>query len=222
MMPPRRENEPGSLTFVWKDGRTFPYDHHSIAAAVRRNYDQSTLGFFPCEPGWSFTVSNIMGAQSIRNHDGLHGTNDWDDVRDTWTETLDNEYSSPDGSYAHIRSNLVGLSWDTGEVPGGYYHTHGTHRFADILPDHAWRAKALDLREALPKMQGLAAMVRANGGRLDMTMPEELERHRTSSTALIPWIKVIGGARMAGEAELVDRADELSQCRHQRTRGGRP
>ena len=24
-----RFDEPGSLTFVWKDGRTFPYDHHS-------------------------------------------------------------------------------------------------------------------------------------------------------------------------------------------------
>lgn len=207
----QRFDEPGSLTFVWKDGRTFPYDHHSIAAAVRMNYNRSRLGFFPCEPGWSFTVCNIMGAQSIRNHDALHGTRDWEDVRDSWARTLDEEYSSPDGSYAHIRSNLVGLSWDTGEVPGGHYHTHGTHRFVDILPDHAWRAKALDLRGALPKMQGLAAMARANGGRLDLEMPPELERHRTSATSLLGWIKVIGGAHMAGEAELVEAAIEASE-----------
>lgn len=206
-----RFDEPGSLTFVWKDGRTFPYDHHTIAAAVRRNYDQSTLGFFPCEPGWSFTVCNIMGAQSIRNHDALHGTTDWDEVREGWARTLDDEYSTPDGSYAHIRSNLVGLSWDTGEVPGGHYHTHGTHRFADILPDHAWRAKALDLRAALPKMQGLAAMAKANGGRLDLEMPAELERHRTSSSSLLGWIKVIGGAHMAGEPELVEAAIDASE-----------
>ncbi len=207
----KRFDEPGSLTFVWKDGRTFPYDHHSIAAAVRANYNRSKFGFFPCEPGWSFTVCNIMGAQSLRNHDALHGTSDWDEVRDSWARTLDEEYASPDGSYAHIRSNLVGLSWDTGEVPGGYYHTHGTHRFVDILPDHAWRAKALDLRGALPKMQGLAAMAKANSGRLDLEMPAELERHRTSSTSLLGWIKVIGGAYMAGEPELVEAAIDASE-----------
>lgn len=207
----KRFDEPGSLTFVWKDGRAFPYDHHSIAAAVRSNYNRSKLGFFPCEPGWSFTVCNIMGAQSMRNHDALHGTTDWDEVRDSWARTLDEEYSSPDGSYAHIRSNLVGLSWDTGEVPGGYYHTHGTHRFVDILPNHAWRAKALDLRGALPKMRGLAAMAKANSGRLDLEMPAELERHRTSSTSLLGWIKVIGGAHMAGESELVEAAIEASE-----------
>jgi len=207
----QRFDEPGSLTFVWKDGRTFPYDHHAIAAAVRRNYDGSRLGFFPCEPGWSFTVCNIMGAQSIRNHDALHGTRDWDEVRDRWRQTLDDEYSTPDGSYAHIRSNLVGLSWDTGEVPGGHYHTHGTHRFVDILPEHAWRARALDLRGALPKMKGLAAMVRSNDGRLDLELPEELERHRTSKSALLGWIKVIGGAQMSGEAELVEAAIDASE-----------
>jgi hypothetical protein len=199
-------DQPGSLTFVWKDGRTFPYDHHSIAAAVRQNYDRSKLGFFPCEPGWSFTVCNVMGAQTLRNHDALHGTRDWDEVRDGWRRTLDEEYATPDGSYAHIRSNLVGISWDTGEVPGGHYFANGTHRFADILPEHAWRAKALDLRGARPKMAALAGVVRQNGGTLDLTMPEELERHRTSSSALLPWIKVIGGARLAGEAELAEAA----------------
>ena len=30
----RRYDEPGALTFVWTDGRTFPYDHHSVADAV--------------------------------------------------------------------------------------------------------------------------------------------------------------------------------------------
>ncbi|MEZ5255617.1 MAG: hypothetical protein R2705_01590 [Ilumatobacteraceae bacterium] len=196
-----RFDEPGSLTFVWKDGRTFPYDHHSIAEAVRANYRRSRLGFFPCEPGWSFTVCNVMGAQALRNHDALHGTADWDEIREDWQRALDEEYLTPDGSYAHIRSNHVGLSWDTGEVPGGHYFANGTHRFADILPDHAERARALDLRLARPKMQALATMVR--DGHLDLELPEELERHRTASSPVLPWIKVIGGARLAGEDELV-------------------
>ena len=197
-------DQPGSLEFVWTDGRTFTYDHHTLAAAVQRNFERSRLGFFPCEPGWSFTVCNVMGAQALHGHDVAHGTDRWGAVRDRWVQTLDHEYLTPDGSYAHIRSNHVGLSWDTGEVPGGHYFANGTHRFVDILPEHARRARALELRGARPKMAGLAAMVR--DGRLDLDLPPELERHRTRRSKLLPWIKVIGGARLVGDAELVDAA----------------
>lgn len=217
-----RFDEPGSLTFVWRDGRTFAYDHHSIAAAVRSNFDRSRLGFFPCEPGWSFTVCNVMGAQALHGHDTLHGTHEWDEVRDRWRQTLDEEYLTPDGSYAHIRSNHVGLSWDTGEVPGGHYFANGTHRFVDILPDHGRRAKALDLRGASGKMAALSSMVTA--GRLDLELPEEPERHRTRSSALLPWNKVIGGARMVGDASLTRAAIEASarQCATGERWPGRP
>jgi Linalool dehydratase/isomerase len=197
-------DRPGSLEFVWIDGRTFSYDHHTLAEAVQRNFERSRLGFFPCEPGWSFTVCNVMGAQALHGHDVAHGTDTWPAVRDRWTHTLDHEYLTPDGSYAHIRSNHVGLSWDTGEVPGGHYFANGTHRFVDILPDHARRARALELRSAAPKMAGLAAMVRDGG--LDLDLPAELERHRTRRSTLLPWIKVIGGARLVGDARLVDAA----------------
>lgn len=195
-----RFDRPGSLTFVWKDGRTFEYDHHSITAAVRKNYDRSTLGFFPCEPGWSFTVCNIMGAQSLLGHDTLHGTDEWSQVKPRWQRTLDEEYLTPDGSYAHIRSNHLGLSWDTGEVPGGHYFANGSNRFADILPDHARRAAALELRGARPKLAGLAALVQ--DGRLDLELPEVPERHRTRSSALPSWNNVIAGARATGHPEL--------------------
>ncbi len=205
-------DEPGSLTFVWKDGRTFAYDHHSIVAAVRHNFEASRLGFFPCEPGWSFTVCNTMGAQALRGHDTAHGTNEWDAVRDRWVRTLDEEYATPDGSYAHIRSNHVGLSWDTGEVPGGHYFANGTHRFADILPDHARRARALDLRGAGPKMAALATMVDADG-LLPLDLPAEPERNHARTSTLLPWNKVIGGARLAGEAALTEAAIRTSAVR---------
>ncbi|MFM2078620.1 MAG: hypothetical protein RJA49_2510, partial [Actinomycetota bacterium] len=204
-------DEPGSLTFVWKDGRTFEYDHHSIAAAVEQNFQRSKLGFFPCEPGWSFTVCNIMGAQSLRGHDTIHGTSSWDRIRPRFAQTLDDEYSTPDGSYAHIRSNHVGLSWDTGEVPGGHYFAQGSNRFADILPEHATRAAALDRRGAA-KLAALSAMV--HGGRLDLELPMELERHRAGHTALGKWNGVIGGARLLADPTLFAAALDASarQC----------
>ncbi len=206
-----RFDEPGSLTFVWKDGRVFEYDHHSIAAAVARNFERSKLGFFPCEPGWSFTVCNIMGAQSLRGHDTLHDTDAWERVRPRFAETLDNEYSTPDGAYAHIRSNHVGLSWDTGEVPGGHYFAQGSNRFADILPAHAQRAAALDRRGAA-KLRGLSAMV--TDGRLDMELPLELERHRAGRSALGKWNGIIGGAKMLADPTLYAAALDASarQC----------
>jgi len=199
-----RFDEPGSLTFVWKDGREFPYDHHSIVEAVHANYERSSLGFYPCEPGWSFTVCNVMGAQSMFGHDTLHGTDLWERNRDSWRRTLEQEYLTPDGTYAHIRSNHVGLSWDTGEVPGGHYTANGTGRFADILPAHGERARALDLRKAAPAMAGLSRMV--TDGVLPLEMPPELERHRTRSSSLPGWNKVIGGARMVGDEVLAEAA----------------
>jgi hypothetical protein len=197
-------DRPNSLEFVWSDGRTFSYDHHTLTEAVRRNFERSKLGFFPCEPGWSFTVCNVMGAQALYGHDVVHGTDTWDQVRERWQRTLDHEYLTPDGSYAHIRSNHVGISWDTGEVPGGHYFANGTHRFADILPAHAARAKALELRGAAPKMAGLSSMVR--DGELDLELPPELERHRTRTSKLLPWIKIIGGARLVSDERLLDAA----------------
>ncbi len=206
-----RFDEPGSLTFVWKDGRTFAYDHHSITAAVEKNFQRSKLGFFPCEPGWSFTVCNIMGAQSLRGHDTVHGTNLWDGIQPRFAETLDNEYYTPDGSYAHIRSNHVGLSWDTGEVPGGHYFAQGSNRFADILPGHAKRAAALDRRSAA-KVADLAKLIK--DGRLEMELPLELERHRAARSALGKWNGIIGGSKMLAQEELYHAAIDASarQC----------
>ena len=113
-----RFDEPGSLTFVWEDGRTFAYDHHSWMEAVKKNFDRSRLGFFPCEPGWAFAACNTIGAQALFGHDRIHGTTMWSDIEPRWRETLEREYLLPDGNYANIRSTHTGLSWDTGETPG--------------------------------------------------------------------------------------------------------
>ena len=79
-----RFDEPGSLTFVWKDGRTFAYDHHTIVEAVRRNFEANDLGFFPCEPGWVFTACNTIGAQALKGHDTNHHTEHWPAVEPKW------------------------------------------------------------------------------------------------------------------------------------------
>ena len=150
-----RFDEPGSLTFVWKDGRTYEYDHHSIVDAVRRNFEANALGFFPCEPGWVFTACNTMGAQALKGHDTLHRTAHWPAIEPRWRDAVEVEMMTPDGNLPHIRSKLVGLSFDTGEVPGGEYLLTGTNGFADVAPDLATRAGLIGLRGVDERMSAL-------------------------------------------------------------------
>ncbi len=195
-----RFDEPGSLTFVWKDGRTFPYDHHSIVEAVRRNFEANALGFFPCEPGWVFTACNTMGAQALKGHDTIHRTVHWPAVEPRWRDAVEIEMMTPDGNLPHIRSKLVGLSFDTGEVPGGEYLLTGTNGFADVAPDLAARAGLLGLRGADERMAALED--RIVDGVLQLDVTPEPERNTLITTAVPQWTRIVGGARAVGRHEL--------------------
>ena len=199
-----RFDEPGSLTFVWEDGRTFAYDHHSWMEVVKKNFEDSRLGFFPCEPGWAFAACNTIGAQALLGHDSLHGTTMWSDIEPRWRETLEREYLMPDGNYANIRSTHTGLSWDTGETPGGEYFTTGSHSFKDVARDLHDRGRALSLRGLPQKLAGLRGAI--TDGVLPLTLPEEWERNRSRKSATPGWTKLIGGARAIGDDELAEAA----------------
>lgn len=199
-----RFDEPGSLTFVWKDGRTFEYDHHSIAEAVCRNFQRNELGFFPCEPGWVFSACNTMGAQSLKGHDTLHGTQLWPAVESRWRHAVEIEMMTPDGNLPHIRSKLVGLSFDTGEVPGGEYFSTGTNAFADVAPDLALRAGLLGLRGAEERMAALRTKI--VDGVLQLDVKPEPERNTLITTSVPQWTRIIGGARAVGMHDLAEAA----------------
>lgn len=195
-----RFDMPGSLTFVWKDGRTFSYDHASLAAAVHRNLAESPLGMFPCEPGWVFTACNTFAAQGLAGHARLHGSDFWDDVYPHWRRGLEQEMLTPDGKFLHIRSKITGLSFDTGEVVDGEYATTGTNGFADVAPDMALRGRLLALRGADARMAALAAAV--DKGVLRLSLPPAPERNTGITTAVPAWTAVLGGAMATGHTEL--------------------
>ncbi len=195
-----RFDEPGSLTFVWKDGRTFAYDHHTIVEAVRRNFEANALGFFPCEPGWVFTACNTMGAQALKGHDTLHQTAHWPAVETKWRHAVEDEMLTPDGNLPHIRSKLVGLSFDTGEVPGGEYFLTGTNGFADVAPDLAARGGLLALRGVADKMAALRGQI--VDGELDIEVEPAPERNTLITTAVPQWTRMLGAARGVGEPEV--------------------
>jgi len=205
-------DQPGSLTFVWKDGRTFSYDHHSWMAEVKKNFEAGRSTFFPCEPGWAFAACNTIGAQAVLGYEVLHGGSMWTDLEPAWRKNLDDEYLMPDGNYANIRCTRTGLSWDTGETANGEYLVTGTNGFADVAPDLARRGRALATRGLKEKMAMLRFAIK--DGALDIPVPEEHERNRFRKTALNGWTKVIGGARMVGEDEVAIAAQNAAdrQC----------
>ena len=206
-------DQPGSLTFVWKDGRTFAYDHHTWMEAVRRNFDAGRSTFFPCEPGWAFAACNTIGAQALLGYEVLHGNTLWSDLEPRWRATLDDEYALPDGNFANIRCTRTGLSWDTGETPGGEYLVTGSNGFADVAPDLSLRGRAIATRGLGKKIAGLRAAVK--DGELAMQLPLEWERNRARQTAVNGWTKLIAGARMVGDTEVVAAARKAAgtQCR---------
>jgi Linalool dehydratase/isomerase len=199
-----RFDEPGSLTYVWKDGRTFSYDHGTIAAAVRRNFQANRLGLFPCEPGWVFTACNAFGAQALKGHETLHGSDHWQNVEPHWRRGVTEEMLTPDGNFPHIRSKVVGLSFDTGEVPGGEYYLTGTGSFADTAPDLAIRGAALALRGADAKIAALADAV--VDGVLPLDFEPKFERNTFIKTAVPEWTRLVGAARGVGREDVAQAA----------------
>jgi hypothetical protein len=199
----RRFDEPGSLPFVWKDGRVFSYDHAAINEALTRNFTQAEIGLFPCEPTWVFTVCNVMGAQGVTGYDRLHGTDEWGTVERTWRRGVLGEMMTPDGAFRHIRTNVFGFSFNDGDGTGEYLLT-ASHGFEDVAPDIALRGKLLSLRGVPEKMDKLATLI--EDGELDLAVPPKRERSTYIMSALSEWMGIIAGARLAGNEAVAQAA----------------
>jgi len=198
-----RFDQPGSLPFVWKDGRVFEYDHKTIAEAVARNFEGAEIGLFPCEPGWVFTVCNTMGAQGLKGYDVLHGTDYWTRVEPSWRKGVLDEMMTPDGAFRHIRSNVLGLTFNDGDGTGEYFTT-GSNQFEDVAPDVARRGRLLALRGVGQRMAGLEKTI--VDGRLAIPpMTPARERGTLIKTATPAWMGLVAGARAVGN-EAVARA----------------
>ena len=140
------------------------------------------------------------GRAGLKGHDTLHGTAQWPAVEHRWRDAVEIEMMTPDGNLPHIRSKIVGLSFDTGEVPGGEYFSTGTNGFADVAPDLALRAGLLGLRGAEERMAALRGMI--VDGVLQLDVEPEPERNTLITTAVPQWTRLVGGARAVGRYDL--------------------
>jgi len=100
----------GALTLDDKPGRSYVYDYPSIVQAVTRQFDSTSLCFFPCEPNWSFAVCNLYGMSGALLFDRQHGTRFGLDGLDRFNHVLESEFSRGDGRAALIVSRRTGLA----------------------------------------------------------------------------------------------------------------
>ena len=208
-----RFDEPASLTFVWKDGRTFEYDHHSHHRRGAQELRAQPARVLPVRAG--LVVHRLQrdgraGAPRPR-HDprlgrlgrrrrplGAHARRASTSRPTARTRTSARTTSASRGTRARCPAGTTSPTAPTAS-PTSCPRTRGGR-------------KALDLRGAAPKMAMLSSMV--VDGTLALEMPAEPERHHTASSAVLPWIKVIGGARLVGDERLIDAAIDASarQC----------
>ena len=112
---------------------------------------------------------------------------------------------TPDGNLPHIRSKTTGLSFDTGEVPGGEYFLTGTNGFFDVAPDLAERGDVAR-RCAARQPRWSALRDRVVDGVLPLELEPKPERNTLIVTAVPEWTRLVGGARLVGDEDLAQAA----------------
>lgn len=88
---------PGSLTFRWDDKTAFPYSHSTMLEEVVKNYKRYDMGWFPCEPRWTYSMCNLVGRTALELHDGRHGTHYAEAISDRFEQTMEEEMMLADG-----------------------------------------------------------------------------------------------------------------------------
>jgi hypothetical protein len=198
-------DRPGSLTFTWRDGRAFVYDHHTLAEAVSRNFRSSRLGLFACEPGWVFTVCNAMAAQGLKSYELAHAGSLWREAEHGWKTGTFTEMMTADGGIRHMRSSWFGFTFNDGDGTGEYF-VSGSHNFEDTAPAMARRGALLQMRGVAEKLAALEGLIDTDG-RLGFPVsakPERGTRYLSSLTerlGLVAGAMAVGNDRVAAAAE---------------------
>jgi hypothetical protein len=110
-----RYTKPGSLKFRLSEKKAdeFSYDIHSIDAALVRQWETNPYCLFSCEPNWIYTPCNFYGFTGQMVYDRVFGTSHGERILPAFEESLNQNFTEPDGSILPIRSELTGFT-----IPG--------------------------------------------------------------------------------------------------------
>ncbi|WP_433754951.1 hypothetical protein [Nocardia sp. CA-135398] len=150
-----RFDTPDSLNFSWSPTEQFAYDHRTVNDIVIRNFG-GELCLWPCEPlpvgrgrkhGLIFPYCNAVSTAGVAIVDALAGTGHAADIARRFQHGLDAEFTAADGDIVAFIASGLGF---TARAFRGPATTASVAAFvAPLLPDLAWRAWEILLREWL-------------------------------------------------------------------------
>ncbi|TXH02542.1 MAG: hypothetical protein E6R07_15085 [Nevskiaceae bacterium] len=105
-----RFNRPGAIRLQHPSGRVYESSFSDICQIIRRNMAGSDFCLFPCEPRWIYPICNNFGALSLKCHDRVYGTHWWDEVRERYQRSLEDEFVTMNGRITAIRDYYTGMT----------------------------------------------------------------------------------------------------------------
>lgn len=190
---------PGALTLLEKPGKSYVYDYPSIVRAVTRQFDDTSLCFFSCEPNWTFAVCNLYGMGGALLFDRQHGTRYGLNGLDRFNNVLETEFSRGDGRSALIVSRRTGLAVISNSATNLQAIAWLTNMVSPRLAQVNW---------ALLRQQHLAS----TGGDLERLAPgnpmDLLDAGNYRMTGTLFWSTMMAGAREMGDEEIYEIAAE--------------
>ena len=133
----KRFNAPGSISFKWKNGKSYDYNYATICDAIVRNYGRYDLAWMPCEPNWVYSMCNLLGHTALKAHDLSHGTQYFNSLRDRFEASMEDEFLLPDGRLRVCTSSRFGFSVPSLDSMLG--ETSGIRTLVGLSPDKAER-----------------------------------------------------------------------------------
>lgn len=105
-----RYSRPGSIRLEHPSGKVYESSFTDICQIIRRNMAASEFCLFPCEPRWIYPICNNFGALSLKCHDRHFGTNWWEETRERYQRSLENEFVTQNGRITAIRDHYTGMT----------------------------------------------------------------------------------------------------------------
>ena len=106
----RKYKSPGSLVFEHPSGERFAYSMPALIDILLRGYREAEFGLLACEPNWIYPLCNAISASAIRAYDGANGTVYWDEIEDSFRQSLETEFITTGGQLIPFRSSRTGIA----------------------------------------------------------------------------------------------------------------
>jgi hypothetical protein len=135
----RRYYESGALKFKLNGRRTYIHDAHSVNRTAVRNFQQSDLCLYPCEPRLVYPYCNLLGLGGVVVHDRIFGTADAAGIPTRFRKHLDEDFTGLCGT---IKPGVDKLTGTTVDLVTGLYAEVGyawlTNPYFTDLAQRVW------------------------------------------------------------------------------------